>query len=91
MDKLSQMLLGAIALGFFVVALFFLRFWREGRDRFFLLFALSFCVEGCNRVALALSARPNEGTAATYLVRLAAFLLILLAILDKNGVFKNKS
>jgi uncharacterized membrane protein HdeD (DUF308 family) len=84
------MLLGAIALGFFLVALFFLRFWRDGRDRFFLLFALSFGVEGCNRVALALSARPNEGTAAIYLVRLAAFLLILLAILDKNGVFKNR-
>ena len=84
------MLLGAIALGYFVVALFFLRFWREGRDRFFLLFLLSFWVEGCNRIALALSPRPNEGTATIYLVRLAAFLLILLAILDKNGIFKNK-
>jgi hypothetical protein len=81
-------MLGAIALGFFVVALFFLRFWREGRDRFFLLFSLSFCVEGCNRVVLALSARPNEGTPVIYLVRLTAFLLILLAILDKNGVFR---
>jgi len=81
---------GMTAMGFATAALFFLRFWREGRDRFFLLFSLSFWVEGCNRIALALSPRPNEGTATIYLVRLAAFLLILLAILDKNGIFKNK-
>jgi uncharacterized membrane protein HdeD (DUF308 family) len=89
-DRLNQMLLGAVALGFFVVALFFLRFWHEGRDRFFLLFSLSFCVEGANRVALALSPRPNEGTPAIYLVRLAALLLILVAILDKNGIFSRR-
>ena len=91
MDRLNQMLLGAIALGFFVIALFFLRFWREGRDRFFLLFSLSFCVEGCNRIALALTTRPNEGTPTIYLVRLAALLLILVAIMDKNGVFSRRS
>lgn len=85
------MLSGAIALGFFLVALFFFRFWRKGRDRFFALFALSFAVEGCNRVALGLSEHPNEGTPTIYLVRLAAFILILSAILDKNGVFKSKS
>ena len=90
MDRLNQMLLGAIALGFFVIALFFLRFWREGRDRFFLLFSLSFCVEGGNRIALALSPRPNEGTPTIYLVRLAALLLILVAIMDKNGVFSRR-
>ena len=90
MDRLNQMLLGAIALGFFVIALFFLRFWREGRDRFFLLFSLSFCVEGCNRIALALTPRPNEGTPTIYLVRLAALLLILVAIMDKNGVFSRR-
>lgn len=84
------MLLGAIALGFFVVALFFFRFWHQGRDRFFLLFSLSFAVEGCNRIALGLSEHPNEGTALIYLVRLAALLLILGAILDKNGVFKGR-
>lgn len=88
MDRLNQMLLGAVAFGCLIVALFFYRFWRKGRDRFFLLFALSFCVEGLNRVALGLSVDPNEGTPEIYLVRLCAFLLILLAILDKNGVFK---
>jgi uncharacterized membrane protein HdeD (DUF308 family) len=90
MERLNQMLLGAIALGFFTTGLFFFRFWREGRDRFFLLFSCSFCVEGCNRIALAISVRPNEGTPTIYLIRLAAYSLILLAILDKNGAPKNK-
>jgi len=84
MDALNEMLLGAIAMGSLVIGLLFLRFWRDGRDRLFLLFALSFFVEGINRVALALSPRPDEGSPIFYGVRLLAFLLILAAIVDKN-------
>jgi len=84
MAQLSEVLLGAIAMGSLAIGLFFLRFWHETRDRFFLLFALSFFVEGVNRVALALSDKPNEGASALYGVRLLAFLLILAAIVDKN-------
>lgn len=84
MERLNPMLLGAIATTFFVAGLFFLRFWRAGRDRFFLLFALSFFVEGGNRIAQALSSKPNEGSPAIYLIRLASFLLIIAAIIDKN-------
>jgi uncharacterized membrane protein HdeD (DUF308 family) len=86
-ERINLMLLGAIALGFFAIALFFFRFWRQGRDRFFLLFAMAFWIEGCNRIALGLSDQPNEGTPTIYLVRLAALVLILVAILDKNGAF----
>jgi uncharacterized membrane protein len=84
MDRLNPLLLGAIATTSWVAGLFFLRFWREGRDRFFLLFALSFFVEGGNRVAQALSSRPQEGSPAIYLVRLLSFLLIIAAIIGKN-------
>jgi uncharacterized membrane protein HdeD (DUF308 family) len=84
MDQLSEVLLGAIAMASLAAALFFLRFWRETRDRFFLLFALSFFVEGINRFALALSERPNEGQPVIYCIRLMAFALILAAIVDKN-------
>jgi len=45
--------LGAIAALSLVAALFFLRFWHRTRDRLFLAFALSFGVEGVNRIALA--------------------------------------
>lgn len=84
MDRLNPLLLGAIATSSFVAGLFFMRFWREGRDRFFLLFALSFFVEGGNRIAQALSSKPNEGSPAIYLIRLTSFLLIIAAIIDKN-------
>jgi hypothetical protein len=87
-DTLNNMLLGAVAFGCLIVALYFYRFWRKGRDRFFLLFSLSFGVEGLNRVALGLLTERNEGTPEIYLVRLVAFGLILVAILDKNRVVK---
>lgn len=80
----SLLLLGAIAMGWFVAGLQFLRFWRDGRDRFFLLFALSFFVEGLGRVMVALSERPNEGSPYLYLLRLLAYGLIIWAIVEKN-------
>ena len=80
----SMLILGAIAMGCFVAGLMFLRFWRDSHDRFFLLFALSFFVEACSRVLLAVSPRPNEGTPWLYGIRLLAYGLILLAIWEKN-------
>lgn len=81
---MNLMLLGAIAMGSVVAGLFFLRFWRDTRDRFFLFFCVSFFVEGVNRAALALSSDPNEGRPFFYFVRFLSFVLILLAIVDKN-------
>ena len=80
----SLLMLGAIAMGCFVAGLLFLRFWRDGRDRLFLLFALSFFVEAFSRVLLAVSPRPNEGSPWLYGIRLVAYLLILWAIFEKN-------
>jgi uncharacterized membrane protein HdeD (DUF308 family) len=84
MDAWNRLLLGAITMGFLVAALFFFRFWREGRDRFFLLFGLALLLEGVNRFVLGLSPRPSEGAAVIYLIRLLSFVLILVAIIDKN-------
>lgn len=77
-------MLGAIAMASLTIALFFLRFWKDTGDRLFLLFALSFGLEGLNRVALALSDQPSEGQPLFYVVRLVSFILILVAIWDKN-------
>lgn len=78
------MLLGAIAMASLVAGLFFLRFWRDTRDSLFLWFAISFLIEGLNRAALGLSADPNEGRPFFYFVRFLSFLLILIAIVQKN-------
>ena len=77
-------LLGMIAMASFIAGLFFLRFWRDTRDTLFLAFAVSFFIEGLNRVATLLLIRPNEGSPLIYTVRFFAFSLIVVAILKKN-------
>jgi hypothetical protein len=81
---MDAMITGAIACASITVGLFFLRFWKSTHDRFFLYFALSFWIQGANRIHIGLKGATNEDDAAIYLIRLAAYLLILIAIWDKN-------
>jgi hypothetical protein len=81
---MQQMITGAIAVGWLLAGLFFFRFWRQTRDRFFLWFALSFWIEAVDRVALGLVAGAGEDTPAFYGLRVVAYGLILLAIWQKN-------
>ena len=81
---LHDFLAGAAALGFIVCALFFLRFWRRTHDGLFLAFALAFALLSVGQSILALANIPTEERGSIYLIRLAAFALILVAILRKN-------
>ena len=82
---MGQFLLGAVAMASLVAALFFLRFWRKTHDRFFLLFAAAFLLEVINRTTLAaIGSVTEEQEPLFYIVRLFSFLLILVAIIDKN-------
>jgi hypothetical protein len=81
---LYDFLSGAVALGFFVCGLFFLRFWRRTRDQLFLAFALAFGLLGLGQTILALASIPTEERGSLYLLRLAAFAVIIIAILRKN-------
>lgn len=81
---METFLQGSICTGFIIAGLFFLRYWKETRDRLFLLFALAFLVLGLNRILLAVDAELQEDHHGLYLIRLAAFLLIIAAIVDKN-------
>jgi hypothetical protein len=81
---LYDFLSGAVAFGFLVCALFFLRFWRRTRDELFIAFALAFGLLGAVQAALALSSIPTEERAPIYLFRLLAFVIILFAIFRKN-------
>ncbi|TFW35358.1 DUF5985 family protein [Massilia horti] len=80
---MNNLLAGAIMMGSLVIALFFLRFWRSTRDRFFLYFALSFFIQGAHRLYPALR-DEGEDSPLHYLIRLAAYGLILWAIWEKN-------
>jgi uncharacterized membrane protein YoaK (UPF0700 family) len=81
---LYDFLSGAVALGFFVCGLFFLRFWRKSRDELFLAFAVAFALLGIGHAVLALADIPTEEQGSLYLFRLAAFAVILFAIVRKN-------
>lgn len=85
MTEASVFLSGATAMACLAIGLYFLRFWRQTGDRFFAIFALAFWVFAANRVALLLVDEESESVrTAIYAIRLAAFLLIVVAILDKN-------
>jgi hypothetical protein len=81
---LNQFLLGAVAMGMTVASLFFLRYWRESRDRLFAWFALAFFILVINRLVLAFPGESNEISIVPYLGRLLAFGVIIGAIVDKN-------
>lgn len=82
--ELNAILTGAIVMASLVISLFFLRFWKSTRDRFFLYFAMSFVLEAVNRTLLSMTSLQNEDAPVYYLIRLAAYALILFAIIEKN-------
>jgi hypothetical protein len=71
---------GALAMGYLVAAFFFLRYWTATRDRLFSFFSTAFFLLCIQRVLL-LTFAENLWL---YALRLLAFILILLAIADKN-------
>jgi Family of unknown function (DUF5985) len=81
---MDEILAGGIVTASFVAGLFFMRFWRTSGDRFFLLFALSFFIEGANRFVLTEFVGPNEDAPLYYVIRLIAYALIIAAIVMKN-------
>lgn len=81
---LIPFLAGATVLGFGLAGLFFLRFWTKTRDQLFLVFTLAFWLLGLSQALLVFSNVPVEERTHLYLVRLAAFALILVAVWRKN-------
>lgn len=81
---MTEFLRGAESMGFLVVALYFLRFWRRSHDVLFLLFAIGFVLEAGSHAALAINADPLESRPVFYLPRLAAYLVIIAGVVSKN-------
>ena len=81
---LYDFLSGAVTLGFLLCGLHFLRFWKRSRDSLFFAFAFAFWLLGLNQALLALANIPVEERSWVYLLRLAAFVLIIAAIAAKN-------
>lgn len=81
---LMDFLSGAATMGFLAAGLFFLRFWTRTRDTLFISFALAFWLLGIGQGVLTLTDIPVEERSWLYLIRLAAFSLILVSIGIKN-------
>jgi hypothetical protein len=84
----SGVVSGAIIMGNLVAGLFFLKFWTQSADRLFLSFALAFWIFAVQRVLLALFAEQPDAHVWLYLLRVLGFVVILLAIIDKNRVVR---
>ncbi len=81
---MNDFLSGALVTLSLAVALFQLRYWRRSKDRLFAFFAAAFALMALNRVALFVLDDTSEGRTYFYLLRLLAFVLIIVAIVDKN-------
>lgn len=75
---------GAVAMGFAIAALMFLKFWRRTREGLFLAFSGSFLLLAATQALLTLSGIPTEERSWLFLLRLLAFLLILAALWWQN-------
>ena len=81
----SSFLSGIFMMGLGVSGLLFLRSWREAGDRLFLNFAIAFWLLALERIPLALFHQMKEPHSLVYLLRLFAFVIIILTIWNKNA------
>ena len=79
-----QLLSGALILAYAAAAIHFLKFWRRTEDRLFLHFAIAFCLFALNQLASSVPAVTDETAGYEYLLRVIGFVVILIAIADKN-------
>ena len=75
---------GAVMMACVVTGLFFLRFWKGTYDRLFLMFAVAFWLLAAYRVVIEAIGQSTTSSPAAYGLRLAAFIVIIAAIADKN-------
>lgn len=75
---------GVLSAGSAVAGLFFLRFWRDSRERLFAGFAAAFFILALNWLVLGVVNPGDETRHHAYVLRLVAFLVLIWAIVDKN-------
>jgi hypothetical protein len=79
-----EFLSGALSLAYLLAGIYFFRFWKRTRDRLFLHFALAFWLFMLNQIVSSTPAVNNETDGYEYLLRVLGFVLILIAIAEKN-------
>ncbi len=84
MSGFEAFISGLITMGMAVSGLFFFSFWRRTRETLFIAFAVAFWLLALNQALATILHAPEETRSWIYLIRLLAFLIIIVAIVIKN-------
>ncbi len=82
---MNNFVVGMTTMGHLLAGLFFAKFWTRSRDPLFAIFAAAFWLLALNQLVLAIFDLSREEQGWTYLLRLAAFGLLAIAIAHKNA------
>ena len=77
-------LAGALTLAYIIASVYFVHFWRRTSERLFLAFAVAFALLALNQVTVFALGVGDERYNYAYVLRVLGFVLILVAIVDKN-------
>lgn len=80
----NAFLWGVNATAAFVIGLLFFAHWRETGEKLLRRFAVAFWILALNWIWLVATVPPIESRHHSYLPRLAAFVIIIWAIVEKN-------
>ncbi|HZT26038.1 MAG TPA: DUF5985 family protein [Pseudolabrys sp.] len=75
---------GMVTAGFVIAALFFFRFYKRTHDSLFAILGISFVLFAINQALSGNQIPQEEHQSLIYLLRLAGFVLIIVAIVGKN-------
>ena len=81
---MSGILNGATAMACLAIAAFFVRFWRDSRDRLFLCLSAAFVTFAANYAVLGALIPADERRAYAFVLRLVGFVAILIGIVLKD-------
>ena len=85
---MRQFCWGMLTMAGVVASLFFLRYWKVTRERLFGFFAVAFALLALNWLALTAIDPALETRHLIYLIRLAAFIVMIVGIVDKNRALR---
>ncbi|HEV2629293.1 MAG TPA: DUF5985 family protein [Pseudolabrys sp.] len=75
---------GMVTAGYLVAALFFFRFWRRTKDSLFANFSIAFLLFASGQFGSIWFDGQHDDNTWIFLLRLAGFVLLLVAIVRKN-------
>ncbi len=85
---MRQFAWGLLSMASLVAGLFFLRYWKDSGERLFAFFAVAFGLMAANWITLAAVDPAFEARHFIYVIRLAAYILIIVGIIDKNRALR---